>query len=98
MVWCIVLDIKNDLIVSWEITLDKLYLTFFNFVYIYILHKCKESKDANKLLIVDSKDIESDEETMKEKSTMHFFYEDEIELQQNIHHIKDETTYISSLA
>jgi hypothetical protein len=69
MAWCIVLDIKKEFIVSWEITIDKLYLTLFNFVYIYILHKCKESKDANKLLTIDSKQIEFD----KEKSTMHIF-------------------------
>jgi len=44
------------------------------YIYIYILHKCKGSKDANKLLTGDSKQIEFD----KEKSTMHFFYEDEM--------------------
>jgi hypothetical protein len=37
------------------------------------LHKCKESKDANKLLTVDSKQIEFDKEMLKEKSTMHYF-------------------------
>jgi len=51
--------------------------TFQFCIYIYILHKCKESKDANKLLTLDSKQIEFD----KEKSTMHFFYEDEIGFQ-----------------
>lgn len=42
------------------------------------MHKCKESKDANRLLIVELKQIEFDKEKLKEKSTMHFFYEDEI--------------------
>jgi hypothetical protein len=55
-----------------------------------ILHECHESRNANRLLRVDSTQLEFDKEDREEKSTMNpiYKYDIENELQQNIHDIK----------
>ncbi len=47
---------------------------------ISILHKCKKSRNANRLLKVESTQLEFDKENIEEKSTMNPFYEDDIEI------------------
>ncbi len=65
---------------------------------INILYECKESRDTNRLLRVKSIQPKFDKENIEEKSTMNPFYEDdiEIELQQNIHDIKEQNNNIQT--
>jgi hypothetical protein len=53
--WRTLFNIKNNLSMSWEETSNKLYLSFSNSTKmviknVNILHECKKSRDANKLL------------------------------------------------
>jgi hypothetical protein len=59
--------------------------------------ECKESRNAYKLLRVESTQLEFDKEDIEEKSTMNplYKYDIENELQQNIHDIKKQNSVLN---